>query len=419
MLTIQNGQVFTGGELIFADVIIKDGRIAQIGQNLTPQGTVIDAGGRVISHGFIDLHVHLREPGYPNKETIATGTAAAAAGGFTTICSMPNLNPVPDSATHLQAQLDLIAAHARVQVLPFASITVGEKGEELVDMAALASKVCGFSDDGKGVQSDELMDKVMAQAAKLDVLISAHCEDETLLKGGYIHDGIYAADHGHKGICSACEYAQVRRDIALAQKHGARYHVCHISAKESIDAVRDAKGLGLPVSCEVTPHHIALSEQHITADDGRFKMNPPLRSEEDREAIINGILDGTIDCIATDHAPHSAEEKGRGLRNSAMGIVGLETAFAVCYTELVKNNGLPLAQLLELLTAGGKLIGVEHDLQEGAVADIVIVDPEAHYTIDSTAFVSMGKCTPFDGMEVWGKVTNTIVKGKEVYCNVQ
>ena len=414
MITIKNGQVFTDGKLIEADVLIQEGKVKQIAPNIAPQGTVIDAAGKVVSHGFIDLHVHLREPGFEHKETVVTGTKAAAAGGFTTICPMPNLNPVPDSVDHLQVQLDAIAKDALVHVLPFAAITVGEKGQEIVDMAALAPKVCGFSDDGKGVQSDDMMDQVMAQAAKLNVLVSAHCEDESLLNGGYIHDGVYAANHGHKGISSACEYAQVKRDISLAQKHGARYHVCHISAKESIEAVREAKGLGLQVSCEVTPHHIALCDLDITHDDGRFKMNPPLRGEDDREAIINGILDGTIDCIATDHAPHSAEDKAKGLKGSAMGIVGSETAFGVCYTELVKNNGIPLELLLDLLTAGGKLIGVEHDLVEGAVANIAIVDLNASYTVDEQTFFSKGKCTPFAGKTLWGKVTNTIVNGREV-----
>lgn len=415
MITIKNGRVFMGGSFVNSDIFIENDRITKISPGLEEKGTVIDAKGKVVCHGFIDMHVHLREPGFEHKETIKTGTAAAAKGGFTTICPMPNLNPVPDTVEHVQYELELIEKDALINVLPFAAITMGEKGKEIVNIIDIAPMVAGFSDDGKGVQSEEIMDKVMRIAGETDVLISAHCEDESLLNGGYIHDGVYSRANGHKGIPNECEAAQVKRDIALAEKYGARYHVCHISAKESIEAVRNAKAKGMSVTCEVTPHHIALCDTDITEDDGRFKMNPPLRDASDRDAILNGILDGTIDCIATDHAPHSHSDKAKGLAGSAMGIVGSETAFAVCHTKLVKQQGLPLSSLLELMTAAGKIIGVQHDIKEGADADIVILDTESTYNIDSRTFVSMGKSTPFEGMEVQGRVINTIVGGKEVY----
>ena len=415
MLTIKNGKVFMGGSLVNADIYIENDTITQIAPGLEPKGDVIDAAGKIVSHGFIDMHVHLREPGFEHKETIKTGSAAAAKGGFTTICPMPNLNPVPDTVANVQYQLDLYEKDGCINIFPFASITMGEKGKEIVNIIDIAPYVTGFSDDGKGIQTEEMMDKVMMIAGETGVLISAHCEDEALLNGGYIHEGVYSKANGHKGIVSECEYGQVVRDIALAEKYGARYHVCHISAKESIEAVRNAKAKGSLVTCEVTPHHIALCDTDITEDHGRFKMNPPLRDASDREAILNGILDGTIDCIATDHAPHSVEDKSKGLANSAMGIVGSETAFAVSYTALCKEHGVPVETLLELMTKAGKIIGVEYDLREGAKADIVILDTEEKYTINSSDFVSMGKCTPFDGMEVQGRVTHTIVGGKEVY----
>ena len=415
MLTIKNGKVFMGGRLVNTDIYIENDKITKIAPGLEEKGEVIDASGKIVSHGFIDMHVHLREPGFEHKETIKTGTAAAAKGGFTTICPMPNLNPVPDTVANVQYQLDLIEKDACINVFPFAAITKGEKGKEIVNMIDIAPYVVGFSDDGKGIQTKEMMDKVMMIAGETGVLVSAHCEDEALLNGGYIHDGIYAKVNGHRGIVSECEYGQVIRDIALAEKYGARYHVCHISAKESIEAVRKAKAKGSFVTCEVTPHHIALCDTDITEDHGRFKMNPPLRDASDREAILNGILDGTIDCIATDHAPHSVSDKSKGLANSAMGIVGSETAFAVSYTALCMEHNIPVETLLELMTNAGKIIGVEYDIKEGAQADIVILDTDETYKIDSETFVSMGKCTPFDGMEVKGRVLNTILAGKEVY----
>ena len=415
MITIKNGKVFMGGSLVNADIYIENDKITKIAPGLEEKGEVIDASGKIVSHGFVDMHVHLREPGFEHKETIKTGTAAAAKGGFTTICPMPNLNPVPDTVANVQYQLDLIEKDACVNVFPFAAITMGEKGQEIVNMIDIAPYVVGFSDDGKGIQTAEMMDKVMMTAAEIDMLVSAHCEDEALLNGGYIHEGKYSQANGHKGIVSECEYGQVIRDIALAEKYGARYHVCHISAKESIEAVRKAKAKGSFVTCEVTPHHIALCDMDITEDHGRFKMNPPLRDASDRDAIIEGIKDGTIDCIATDHAPHSVDDKSKGLAKSAMGIVGSETAFAVSYTELCKKHGISLEKLLELMTKAGKIIGVEYDIKEGAQADIVVLDTEDKYTIDTADFVSMGKCTPFEGMEVYGRVTNTIVAGKEVY----
>ena len=416
MITIKNGRVFTGGRLCECDVFIEDGVVKKIAPGLECKGEVIDTKGKIVCHGFIDMHVHLREPGFENKETVKTGTEAAAAGGFTTICPMPNLNPVPDTVENMEKQLEIIERDAVINVLPFAPITMGEKGKEIVDMIDLAPLCVGFSDDGKGVQSEEMMEEVMRKAGDMGVIISAHCEDESLLEGGYIHKGKYSEKHGHKGISSECEYAQVVRDIALAEKYGAHYHVCHISAKESIEAVRQAKKRGITtVTAEVTPHHIALCDMDITEDDGRFKMNPPLRDESDREAIIEGLRDGTIDCIATDHAPHTKEDKSKGLEKSAMGIVGLETAFAVCYTELCKKHGFSIESLLTLMTNGGKIIGEEYDLKEGAVADITVLDTECTYKIDAKTFKSKGRSTPFDGVEVSGRVTNTIAAGKEVY----
>lgn len=414
---VKNGRVFDGEALTRQDILIEDGLIQAVGLGLDETGCqIIDAQGQIVSPGFVDLHVHLRDPGFAHKETVETGSMAAAAGGFTTICAMPNLNPVPDSPEHLQVSLDRIQEGASVRALPYCSITEGEKGEKLVDFEALAGKCAGFSDDGKGVQQGEMMRQAMIRCAKLDALICAHCEDESLLDGGYIHQGEYASLHGHKGICSASEYEQVRRDAAYALETGCRYHVCHVSAKETLEIVRQAKAAGARVSCEITPHHALLCDMDIAGDEGRFKMNPPLRSAEDRAAIWRALRDGTADAFATDHAPHSAEEKSRGLAGSAMGIVGLETAFPVLYTGLVKKGILSIERLLWMLTYGpSRVLGIPCGVVPGNRADLVFIDENTIDVVDSRRFYSMGRSTPFEGMETQGRVVRTVCQGKTVY----
>ena len=362
--------------------------------------------------GFVDVHVHLREPGFSYKETIRTGTLAAARGGYTTVCTMPNLDPVPDSPEHLQAQLDLIARDSCIRVLPYGAITVGQQGQALADMAALAPFVAAFSDDGRGVQSDSLMRQAMLEAKRLNKLIVAHCEDNTLLRGGYIHDGSYARLHGHRGICSESEWGQIRRDLALVRETGCAYHVCHVSTKESVALLRRAKAEGLDVTCETAPHYLLLDESMLQ-EDGRFKMNPPLREKADREALLEAVQDGTIDMIATDHAPHSAEEKGRGLAGSAMGIVGLETAFPLLYTYLVKPGILSFPRLMELLhSAPSRRFGIPERPTEGENASFTVFDPHTPYTIDPASFLSKGRATPFAGWQVQGRCVLTVSDGR-------
>ena len=363
----------------------------------------------IIVPGLCDVHVHFREPGFSYKETIASGSATAAHGGYTAVCTMPNLDPVPDSAEHLQVQLDAIKRGAAIKVLPYGAITVGEKGERLTDMEAISDKVCAFSDDGKGVQNDEMMREAMTAAKRLGKIIAAHCEDNSLLFGGYIHDGEYAKAHGHRGISSASEYKQIERDLRLAEKTGCAYHVCHISTKESVELIRRAKARGVDVTCETAPHYLVLCDEDMQ-EDGRFKMNPPLRSREDKEALIEGIKDGTIDMIATDHAPHSAEEKGRGLEKSLMGIVGLETAFPVLYTELVMKNIITLDRLVELMSFKPKeRFGIDTN------NDFAVFDISEAYKIDPENFLSMGRATPFAGREVFGRCLLTVYNEKVVY----
>ena len=363
----------------------------------------------IIVPGLCDVHVHFREPGFSYKETIASGSAAAAHGGYTAVCTMPNLDPVPDSAEHLQVQLDAIKRGAAIKVLPYGAITVGEKGEELSDMESMADKVCAFSDDGKGVQNDEMMREAMTAAKRLGKIIAAHCEDNSLLFGGYIHDGEYARMHGHRGISSASEYKQIERDLRLAEETGCAYHVCHISTKESVELIRQSKAHGVNVTCETAPHYLVLCDEDMQ-EDGRFKMNPPLRSREDKEALIEGIKDGTIDMIATDHAPHSAEEKGRGLEKSLMGVVGLETAFPVLYTELVTKNIITLDRLVELMSFKPKeRFGIDTN------NDFAVFDISEAYKIDPEDFLSMGRATPFAGREVFGRCLLTVHNGKAVY----
>jgi len=363
----------------------------------------------IIVPGLCDVHVHFREPGFSYKETIASGSAAAVHGGYTAVCTMPNLSPVPDSAEHLQVQLDAIKRGAAIKVLPYGAITVGEKGEKLADMEAMSDKVCAFSDDGKGVQNDEMMREAMTAAKRLGKIIAAHCEDNSLLFGGYIHDGEYARMHGHRGISSASEYKQIERDLRLAEETGCAYHVCHISTKESVELIRQAKARGVDVTCETAPHYLVLCDEDMQ-EDGRFKMNPPLRSREDKKALIEGIKDGTIDMIATDHAPHSAEEKGRGLEKSLMGVVGLETAFPVLYTELVTKNIITLDRLVELMSFKPKeRFGIDTN------NDFAVFDISEAYKIDPEDFLSMGRATPFAGREVFGRCLLTVHNGKVVY----
>ena len=361
--------------------------------------------------GFVDVHVHLREPGFSYKETIASGTAAAAHGGFTEVCSMPNLNPVPDSVAHLEAQRAIIRRDAIVGVHPYAAITEGQRGERLSDMEALAPLCVAFSDDGRGVQDPALMEAAMGQAAALGKLIVAHCEDNSLLRGGYIHDGTYARAHGHAGICSESEWGPIRRDLELVRRTGCGYHVCHVSAKESVALIRRAKTEGLNVTCETAPHYLVLDDAMLR-EDGRFKMNPPLRDREDQEALIQGLLDGTIDMIATDHAPHSTEEKSRGLSGSLMGVVGLETAFPVLYTHLVRPGILSLDRLVRLLSIQPRTrFGIPED------GSFSVWDLNTAYTVDPGQFLSRGRATPFDGMSVYGRCILTVRQGRIVWSD--
>ncbi len=399
------------------DILIRDGIIRRKGLGIEagPDVTVIDTTGLTVSGGFTDLHVHFREPGYSYKETIRTGSLAAARGGYTTVCTMPNLNPVPDSIRHLDLEQEIIDRDAVIQVLPYASITIGRKGKQLVDFSSLKGRCVAFSDDGSGVQSREMMLKAMEAAADNGCIIAAHCEDNSLLRGGYIHDGAWCHEHGHKGICSESEWGQIKRDLELAQLTGCRYHVCHISTAESVDLIRRAKDRGVRVSCETAPHYLALCENDMM-EDGRFKMNPPLRSSADRDALIAGLNDGTIDAIATDHAPHSPEEKSKGLEHSAMGISGLETAFPVLYTYLVMSGKVSLQRILEALTSSPrKAFGLPPVLEEGAAADIAIIDTRTEFTIDSSRFLSLGHSTPFEGKRVHGKVLMTLKDGVAVW----
>ena len=359
--------------------------------------------------GFCDVHVHFREPGFSYKETIATGSRASARGGYTAVCTMPNLNPVPDSVENLKQQLDLIEENACIHVYPYGAITVGEKGEVLADLEGMAPNVMGFSDDGRGVQSDDMMRTAMLKARELGKMIVAHCEVNELLRGGYIHDGEYAKAHGHRGICSESEWAQIARDLELVKELGVAYHVCHISTKESVDIIRKAKAEGVNVTCETGPHYLVMDDSMLQ-EEGRFKMNPPIRSMEDRDALIEGILDGTIDMIATDHAPHSAEEKSRGLEKSAFGIVGIETAFPIMYTHFVKTGKLTLERLMELMVINPrKRFGISLG------CDYSVWDLNAEYEIDPEEFLSMGKATPLAGWKVFGRCMATVCDGKVVY----
>ena len=392
-LVLNNAQVFRSGVFSRNDVSVSLG--GGVSRAVSP--VCVDASSFVVLPGFVDVHVHLREPGFSYKETIRSGSLAAAHGGYTTVCAMPNLNPVPDSMEHLQPELDAIRRDAVIRVLPYGAITEGEKGEKLADLDAMAPYVVAFSDDGKGVQDREMMRAAMLKAKQLGRLIVAHCEDNSLLHGGYIHDGAYARTHGHRGICSESEWRPIQRDLELVRETGCGYHVCHISTKESVDLIRKAKAEGLDVTCETGPHYLLLDDSCLQ-EVGCFKMNPPLRDKADREALLEGLADGTIDMIATDHAPHSAEEKGRGLEKSAMGIVGLETAFPLLYTELVKPGVISMERLMELLhDAPCRRFNIPTD------TGFTVFDLNDTYRIDPADFLSCGKATPFTGWEVQGR----------------
>ena len=375
----------------------------------TPEFSVYNDSRYTVFPGFCDVHVHFREPGFSYKETMVTGSKASARGGYTAVCTMPNLKPVPDSTENLNQQLKLIEEGACIHVYPYGAITVGEQGEVLADLEGMAPNVIGFSDDGKGVQSDDMMRQAMIRAKGLNKMIVAHCEVNELLRGGYIHDGEYAKEHGHRGICSESEWAQIARDLELVKETGCAYHVCHISTKESVDIIRKAKAEGVDVTCETGPHYLVMDDSFLK-EEGRFKMNPPLRSAEDREALIQGIIDGTIDCIATDHAPHSAEEKAKGLEKSAFGVVGIETAFPICYTYLVKSGIITLEKLIDLLVTNPRSrFGIPNG------SDFTVWDLEEMDVVDPADFLSLGKATPFEGWQIQGKCIATVCDGKVVY----
>ena len=418
-LLLKNGTVYYQGKMQKVDVLIQNGVVCKIDRDIQADGCpVIDSSKFNIIPGLADVHVHLREPGFSYKETILTGTKAAAKGGFTLVAAMPNLNPVPDSAEHLKIELDRIEKNRVIKVLPYGSITVGEKGKELRDMAGMAKDVIAFSDDGKGVQNSEMMEKAMTVAKELNKPIVAHCEVESLLNGGYIHDGEYAKLHGHKGISSASEYEEVIRDINLSEKTGCQFHACHISTKESVDAIRQAKAKGLKVSGETGPHYLAFTDMDLQ-ESGSWKMNPPIRSEEDRQALIKAVQDGTIECIITDHAPHSREEKSKGLAGSSMGVVGLETSFAAVNTYMVEKGYISFEKLVEVMSINPrKIFGLESGIQIGKPADITIVDPKAKWVVNPEEFISMGKATPFAGKTLTGKVIATIYNGDFAYSEL-
>lgn len=418
-IVLKGGRVFSGGKSFEADVVVCGDRITEVTPEaaILPGDKVVDCRGRWVTAGLVDLHVHLREPGFSSKETIATGTAAAAHGGFTTVCAMPNLEPAPDSLENLRRETAIIERDAVVKVLPYATITRRRAGREIVDFAALKPYVAAFSDDGNGVQDDDMMLAAMRAAAANDCIIAAHCEVNSLLHGGYIHDGAYAAAHGHKGISSESEWRQIERDIRLAEQTGCRYHVCHISTKESVALIRDAKRSGVRITCETGPHYLTMCDADLR-EEGRFKMNPPIRSAADRDALIEGAQDGTIDVIATDHAPHTAEEKSRGLAGSAMGVVGLETSFAVIYTKLVMAGIISPERMIELMAeAPRRIFALGGGLAAGEKADIAVFDLDNEFTVDPATFLSKGRSTPFEGWRLHGQTILTLVDGRTAYRN--
>ena len=418
-ILVKNALVYTGDCFKKSDVLIKDTKIVSIGASIFKNGVdlTIDAQDKYLIPGFVDVHVHLRQPGFSYKETIKTGAKSAAKGGYTTVCAMPNVEPVPDSVENIKIQTDLIEKDACIKVYPYASITKGRKGGgELVDFVSFKNTAVAFSDDGTGVQDEQTMKNAMLECKKIDKIICAHCEVNDLLHGGYIHDGEYCRLHNHKGICSASEYKQIERDCALAKETGCQYHVCHISTKESVEIIRNAKKDGVNVTCETGPHYLTMCDMDLQ-EDGRFKMNPPIRSQEDSLALLEGVLDGTIDVIATDHAPHSADEKAKGLAKSAMGVVGLETAFAVLYTKLVKTGILPLEKLINMMSVRPReIFGFDGGkIEEGQVADLALLDLDTKWTVNPDNFETLGRATPFEGWELQGKNILTICEGEIVY----
>ena len=415
---LQNAQILSsGGVFRAADVLLSGGRIVSIGDRISchADAVSIDLHKAVLFPGFVDVHVHLREPGFSYKETIRTGTLAAAHGGFAHVAAMPNLDPVPDCAAALAVQRAIIEKDALVHVHPYGAVSVGEKGERLADLDGLAPGVIAFSDDGRGVQSESLMREAMMQCRRLGKILAAHCEDNSLLHGGYIHDGAYARAHGHRGICSESEWGPIARDLRLAEETGCAYHVCHVSTKESVALIRAAKRRGVDVTCETAPHYLTFTDEDLQ-ENGRFKMNPPLRAREDRDALIEGLLDGTIDMLVTDHAPHSLEEMARGLEKSAMGVVGLETSFAASYTALVQTGILPLGKLVDLMHgAPMRRFGCGTELAEGQPADLTAFDLTKTYIVDPETFLTMGRATPFAGRALTGVCKLTMIGGEPVW----
>ena len=410
---LKDAQVFHRGAFSGGDVSVSFGDCVFCKDIVFPSS--LNVSSFTILPGFVDVHVHLREPGFSYKETIRTGTLAAAHGGYTAVCAMPNLNPVPDSMETLQMELDAIQKDAVIRVLPYGAITKGEQGRELADLDAMAPYAVAFSDDGKGVQDRDMMRRAMLEAKRLGKLIVAHCEDNSLLRGGYIHDGAYARAHGHRGICAESEWGQIARDVKLAEETGCAYHVCHVSTKESVEVIRAAKRRGVNVTCETAPHYLAFTQDDLQ-EDGRFKMNPPLRDQADQDALIEGLLDGTIDMLVTDHAPHSHEEKAKGLEKSAMGVVGLETSFAASYTHLVKKGILPLEKLVELMhTSPMRRFGCGTEIAVGQVADLTVFDLNETYTVDPEKFLTMGRATPFTGTQLTGACKLTMIGGEIVW----
>ena len=416
-LLIKSGTLVAEGKSWIGDILVANGKIAAIGESLTADATteIFDAKDCVVTYGLADVHVHLREPGYSVKETISTGTRAAAHGGVTTVCSMPNLQPAPDSPETIAVQQKMIDEQAVIEVLPFATISKERARRELADSEALRPLAVGYSDDGNGIQTEELMREAMLSIAAVDGIIAAHCEDDSLLHAGYIHDGEYARQNGHKGICSESEWGPIKRDVKLAEDAKCRYHVCHISTKESVEIIREAKRKCNHISCETAPHYLILCDENLK-EEGRFKMNPPLRAADDRAALIEGIQDGTIEVIATDHAPHTAEEKSRGLKGSAMGIVGIETSFALCYTHLVRKGVITIEKLIALMSENPRRIfRLGGALRVGERADIAVFDTKEPYRINTNDFLSMGKATPFEGDEVYGRCLLTLFNGEKVW----
>ena len=413
MLVFENAVYYTAEGFRKGTVTVSDGKVF-----LSPAVSVTEdeIDGKVILPGLADAHVHLREPGFFYKESIATGSESGARAGYTALFAMPNLNPVPDSLPHLREEQDAISRTAKTGVYPYAALTVGERGEELSAIEELAPHVIGFSDDGRGVQSEALMREAMLRVKACGKVIAAHCEVNDLLRGGYIHDGAYARTHGHKGICSESEWKMVGRDVALAEETGVSYHVCHVSAKESVEIIRRAKARGVDVTCETAPHYLLLTEDDLE-EDGRFKMNPPIRTAEDREALVEGLADGTVDMVATDHAPHSDEEKSRGLAGSLMGVIGLEFAFPVLYTGLVATGRISLHRLVEAMSAAPLArFGLPGgDIRDGAPADLAVFDLSREWTVRGRDSASKGSSTPFEGMKVRSKNTMTILNGEIIW----